>query len=96
MSSAKDTGKDIWANIKMVWQRVLFALLYLMVAGLILDFLFGLLVVLQCGFMLITGRKNDNLAQFTAVVLRYYLQVLNYLAFRSDELPFPFSNFPSK
>lgn len=86
---------DILQNMKTVWKRVFFALLYLLIACLILDLLFVLLVLLQCCFLLITGKKNDNLSQFTAAVLRYYMQVLTYLSFRNDELPFPFSNFPS-
>ena len=84
-------------NIKSrsTWQRLFFTALYILIACVVLDVLFLALVILQCGFLLFTGKKNENVVNFTNSVVRYYVQVLNYLSFQSDELPFPFSNFPS-
>ena len=83
-------------NVKSIptWQRLFFVLLYLVVACVIVEAVFVTVVVLQCGFLLLTGRKNDNLLQFASSVLRYYVQVLEYLCFKSDARPFPFMPWP--
>lgn len=83
-------------NIKSIstWQRLFFVLLYLVVACIIVEAVFVAVVVLQCGFLLLSGKKNDNLLQFANSVLRYYVQVLEYLCFKSDDRPFPFKPWP--
>ena len=83
-------------NIKSIptWQRLFFVLLYLVVACIIVEAVFVAVVVLQCGFLLLSGKKNDNLLQFASSVLRYYVQVLEYLCFKSDDRPFPFKPWP--
>lgn len=83
-------------NIKSIstWQRLFFVLLYLVVACIIVEAVFVTVVVLQCGFLLLSGKKNDNLLQFANSVLRYYVQVLEYLSFKSDDRPFPFKPWP--
>ena len=87
---------ELGDNVKSIptWQRLFFVLLYLVVACVIVEAVFVTVVVLQCGFLLLTGKKNDNLLQFAASVLRYYVQVLEYLCFKSDERPFPFKPWP--
>ena len=83
-------------NIKSpnTWHRLFFVALYLAILCLLVDTVFVALVVIQCGFLLLTGEKNAKLLQFTSSVVLYYIQVLNYLCFRDDALPFPFGDFP--
>ena len=83
-------------NVKSLptWQRLFFVLLYLVVACVIVEAVFVTVVLLQCGFLLLSGKKNNNLLQFADSVLRYYVQVLEYLCFKSDERPFPFKPWP--
>lgn len=76
------------------WRRLFFVALYLVVACVLVEAIFVALVIVQCGFLLFTGEKNAKLLQFTSSVVLYYIQVLNYLCFKDDTLPFPFSNFP--
>lgn len=90
MSELKDNVKSC-----STWQRLFFVALFLLVICVVLDVVFVALVILQCGFMLLTGNKNSNLLRFTAAVVRYYMQVLEYLSFKSDERPFPFSDWPA-
>ncbi len=89
MNQLKDSLKST-----QTWQRVFFVLLYLVVACIIVETVFVALILLQCGFMLLSGKKNDNLLQFSRSVLSYYVQVLEYLCFKSDERPFPFKPWP--
>ncbi len=53
--------------------------------------LFAVVTVVQWGFLLFTGQVNQNLKGFASEVVQYLVQVLRYLAFASDEKPFPFS-----
>ena len=89
MSELRDNVKSL-----PTWQRLFFVLLYLVVACVIVEAVFVTVVLLQCGFLLLSGKKNDNLLQFADSVLRYYVQVLEYLCFKSDERPFPFKPWP--
>ena len=85
-------------NIKSgnTWRRLFFVALYLAILCVLVDAVFVALVIIQCGFLLLTGEKNTKLLQFTDSVVLYYIQVLNYLCFRDDTLPFPFGDFPKK
>ena len=59
---------ELGDNVKSIptWQRLFFVLLYLVVACVIVEAVFVTVVVLQCGFLLLTGKKNDNLLQFAS------------------------------
>lgn len=87
---------DLKNNIKSpsTWRRLFFVALYLVIACVLVEAVFVALVIIQCGFLLFTGEKNAKLLQFTGSVVLYYIQVLNYLCFRDDTLPFPFGDFP--
>ena len=78
-----------------VWLRGLFILIF----GAILYFaiiLVWLLVVFQFATRLVTGDLNRQLADFGGGLLRYISQILGYIAFQSDDKPFPFSPWPEQ
>jgi hypothetical protein len=55
---------------------------------------FAMVTVVQWGFLLFTGSINANLKGFLAEVVHYITQVLRYLAFQTEEKPFPFAPWP--
>jgi hypothetical protein len=75
------------------WQRglymVLFALIY-WVAKVVV----AAVVVLQFGFVLISGRTNRQLLDFGHGLSTFVYQVLLFLTFNADDRPFPFSPWP--
>ena len=97
VSESQDNIRELKDNVKSssTWQRLFFVAVFLLAVCVVLDMVFFALVILQCGFVLLTGKKNANLLQFTATVVRYYMQVLEYLSFKSDKRPFPFSDWPA-
>ena len=87
---------DVKENVKNVdtWLRGLFILIF----AVFFYFLCGiiwLLVLVQFIFKITTGSLNAQLEQFSGSLVQYALQILNYVTFRSEERPFPFSPWPS-
>ena len=68
---------------------ILFAIIYS-----IAEVVIAAVVVLQFGFVLVTGEKNDKLLEFGAQVSIFIYQILRYVSFNSDERPFPFADWP--
>lgn len=86
VSSAHTVGSEAFS-------RILHALLLCLFAWLAL-WVFGVVTLVQWGFLLLTGQVNDNLKGFHVEVGRYITQVMRYLTFESDDKPFPFSSWP--
>ena len=81
------TRSETWIRVLYV---ILFAVIY-MVAEVVLI----AVVVVQFGFVLITGKRNENLLRFGGSLSRYMYDVLLYFTFRSDDRPFPFDDWPA-
>jgi hypothetical protein len=52
-------------------------------------------VVIQFGFVLITGDRNQKLLDFGASLSKFIYQILQFVTFNSEDKPFPFSDWPS-
>ena len=52
------------------------------------------LSVTQFILTIINGQKNDNLCHFASRINAYLRQVLQFLSFEVDTVPFPFSALP--
>jgi len=77
-----------------LWMR----LLYIIVLGLafyVNTMLLCVVVIGQFLFSVFTGSTNANLLQMGGVMSEYSYQLVKFLTFRSDELPFPFNPLPS-
>lgn len=68
---------------------ILFAIIYS-----VAEVVVAAVVVLQFGFVLISGDKNAKLLEFGARVSAFIYQILQYVTFNSDVRPFPFSDWP--
>jgi len=86
---------NVKENVKNVdvWLRGLFILVF----GIIFYFLcilISLVVVFQFVMRVITGSLNQNIYTLSEGLCLYAFQILNYVTFRSEERPYPFSEWP--
>ena len=75
------------------WLRLLYVILFAVIYT-VAEIVLAALVVVQFGFVLVSGQKNSNLLEFGATLSRFMYDVLLYFTFMSDERPFPFSPWP--
>ena len=75
------------------WQRALYMILFGVVAYVVLLFVFFLAVV-QFILEVINGAKNENLCRLASRINSYLTQILDFLSFTIDNVPFPFSPLP--
>ena len=74
------------------WLRLLYIVLFAVIF-IITEFIVAIVVIIQFGFVLLTGGVNTNLKDFGDDLSRYVYDILRYLTFNSDSLPFPFSDW---
>ena len=72
------------------WLRLLLIGFFAFVAN-ILMWVVWLIAGVQFLWSLITGRTNDNLDEFSASLVAYLTTIFEYMVYRSDTKPFPFS-----
>jgi len=54
----------------------------------------GVVIFLQFGFMLLTGKLNEQLLVLGQSLSIYLSQILLYLTYSTEEKPFPFQAWP--
>lgn len=84
----------ITTNSRNIWMRGLFMLLMALayqVAGTLLF----IVAVFQFVMVLLTGAPNKQLLEFGRSLGRYFQQIVNFLTFAAEQIPFPFSVWPS-
>lgn len=85
---------DIPIERRNIWLRGLFMLLMgfaFQVSGTVLC----IVTVIQFVMALLNGTPNARLVSFGRSLGRYLQQIANYLAFATEEMPFPFSDWPA-
>ena len=75
------------------WQRALYMILFAIIAYIILWFVFFLALV-QFLLVIINNTENEHLCQFTTRLNAYFGEILGFLSYTRDEVPFPFSPLP--
>ena len=75
------------------WQRALFMILFAIIAYIILWFVFFLALV-QFLLVIINNTENEHLRQFATRLHAYFGEILGFLSYTQDEVPFPFSPLP--
>ena len=81
-------------NQRNIWLRGLFMLLMALtyhVAGTLVL----IVAVIQFVMALLTGAPNVRLVSFGRSLGRYLQQIVNFLTFATEELPFPFNDWPA-
>ncbi len=74
------------------WFRGLFVLLFSVLYCLTKIVVLAV-VILQFGFVLISGRVNQQLVNFGESASQYIYQILQFMTFYTDQKPFPFSSW---
>ena len=85
---------DTPGNKRNIWVRALFMLLMglaFQVSGTVLCFV----TVIQFLLTLLNDAPNKRLVSFGRSMGSYLRQIVNYLTFATEEMPFPFSEWPS-
>ena len=74
--------------------RVLYMIVFAFVFW-ILCWTLAVTAVLQLILTLLAGRPNGDLVRFGAGLGAYSRQIIEFLTFMSDRIPFPFSEWPN-
>jgi hypothetical protein len=75
-----------------VLTRILVTILFALI-GWISLWVFGVVVLVQFGFLLITGNLNKNLKAFNGELGDYLSDIIKYVSFQKEEKPFPFQSW---
>ena len=94
-SSKEPTRDQIKQNVKspIIWIRLLYMILFV-AFYVVAEILLSAMVIFQFLHRLLLGSTNDNVLQFTGGLAQYFLQVIRYLAFNTEDKPFPFADWP--
>jgi hypothetical protein len=76
------------------WIRLLYIILYAVILNIAEGVTF-ILTVLQFVFHLFTGRPHARLSALGGSLAAFVREVVAFLAYHTDELPFPFGQWPS-
>jgi hypothetical protein len=76
-----------------IFSRVFYTILFAII-GWVTLYVFAVVVIIQFGFLLITGQVNTNLKGFNKEVGLFLFDLIKYLSFQSNEKPFPFRDWP--
>lgn len=93
MDNTETPGQAPATSPHNLWVRALWMLilaLFCQVAGTLL----GLLALLQLALALLTGKPNERLCGLARSLGRYLGQIAQFVGFASEQLPFPFSDWP--
>lgn len=82
------------ANPRNIWMRALFMLL-MALAYHVTGTLVLVVAVIQFVMVLLTVTPNARLVIFGRSLGRYFQQIVNFLTFATEQIPFPFSEWPS-
>jgi len=76
------------------WLRLLYMVIFLFFAW-VASFVFGIVVLVLFLWHLFTGQPNAQVREFGQSLSHWGYQVLTFLSYNSEELPFPFDAWPS-
>jgi hypothetical protein len=79
--------------VKSKWLRGLFMVLFIVIEYFV-AWAIVLLSLFQFVWALFAGNPNDKVLGFTKSLNEYFLQVINFLTYNSEEKPFPFASWP--
>lgn len=77
-----------------LWTRLLLMILMAIAYSLSGTLLF-IVALVQIGFVLFTDAPNPQLSSFGLNLGRYFQQIVSFQTFVTEELPFPFNDWPS-
>jgi SAM-dependent methyltransferase len=78
-----------------IWLRFCFMIMMIFAFG-VAEVVVSAVVAFQFLSSLFTGRTNDQLIQLGRNLARYLQQITAYLTFATEDVPFPFDNWPDE
>lgn len=87
-------NSDAPGNKRNIWIRGLFMLL-MAIAFHVCATVLGFVAVIQFVITLLNDTPNVRLVSFGRSLGSYLRQIVNYLTFATEEMPFPFSEWPA-
>lgn len=86
MTNDEGGGESIWVR---ALYMLLFALLYS-----VAEFVMLAVVLVQFGYRVLNDESHPRLLSLGAAIASYIYQVLRYLSFNTEVMPYPFSEWP--
>ena len=86
------TSKSIDKNPE-IFSRIFYTILFALISWVTI-WVFAFVVLIQFGFLLITGKVNKNLKGFNQEVGLFLYDMIKYLSFQTNNKPFPFRDWP--
>jgi len=80
-------------GVRSTWVRLLFMILFLFISRVTEVVIFAA-TVLQFLFKLLTGKPNAQLRSFGEQLGIYVREIVHFLTFHSEHMPFPFNPWP--
>ena len=90
--TSTETKKETEKNPE-IFSRIFYTILFAFIGWMSL-WVFAFVVLIQFGFLLITGQVNKNLKGFNQEVGLFLYDMIKYLSFQTDNKPFPFRDWP--
>jgi hypothetical protein len=87
-------NSDTSTNKRNIWIRGLFMLL-MAFAFQVCGTVIGIVTVIQFVMTLLNDTPNARLVSFGRSMGRYLQQIVNFLTFATEEIPFPFNDWPT-
>jgi hypothetical protein len=87
-----DRASRPW-EARTTWLRLLFMLVFVVIWG-VSRFVVGVVIIVQFGWVLVTGSPNQRLLSFGQSLATYGYQITLYLMFNTEQRPFPFVDWP--
>jgi hypothetical protein len=87
-----DKTKATLTNLE-TWKRGLFMIVFCIISGLA-KLIVMLVAVFQFITLLFKGQVNETMIPFGQNLSTYLYQITLFLTFKTDEMPFPFLDFP--
>lgn len=86
---------EVSTNRRNIWIRGLFMLLMALVLHAAGTVMF-IVAVLQFLLGLMNDKPNERLVSFGRSLARYFQQIVNFMTFATEDIPFPFSDWPGR
>lgn len=88
-------GEDVTEHLKSrsTWLRLGFMILFA-VAFYVAELVLVVVALLQFLWKLLSAKTNDRLGILGEALGRYLYQIVRYLTFNTDDMPFPFADWP--
>ncbi|MCF6288639.1 MAG: DUF4389 domain-containing protein [Proteobacteria bacterium] len=89
-ATSKNESNEVGSE---VFSRIFYTILFALIGWLSL-WVFTFVVLIQFGFLLITGKVNINLKGFNQEIGLFLFDMIKYLSFQTNDKPFPFRDWP--